>query len=83
MWNGRAITKGLKYHKCKKGKLKCPPIPYVPEMNEVQEMVQKSCKQFYNIKLEDKTGFSIAIWDAGTDQQFLNNIMNALNAWDH
>ena len=60
-----------------------PPIPYELEMDKVQEMVQECCKQYFKIKLEDKTEFSIAIWDAGTNEVFLNHVTSTLNACDH
>ena len=63
MLDSKAVPKGLKDHKCKKGKNpNQPPIPYVPEVDEIQEMVQESCKQYVKIKLEDKTKFRIAFW---------------------
>ena len=80
MSNTQSFPKDLKDQECKKGNVARPPILYVLEMDEVQEMVQESCKNFYKIKLEDKTEFSITIWDTGTNQQFLNHVTSALNA---
>ena len=82
MLDSKAIPNGLKDHECKKGMPNRPPIPYVPDMDKVQEIVQECCKQYFKIKLEDKTKFSIAIWDAGTNKVFLNHILSALNTYD-
>ena len=82
MSDSKAIPKGLKDHECEKGTPNRPPIPYVPETDEVQETVQECRKQYFKIKLEDKTEFSVAIWDAGTNEAFLNHVLSALNACD-
>ena len=81
MSNSQACLKDLKDQECKEGYLNWPPVPYVLEVDEVQEMVQESQNQFYKIKLENKSEFSITIWDIGTNEQFLNHILSTWN--DH
>ncbi len=56
----KAVPEGLKNQECKKGnRKKCPPIPYVPMVDEVQEAVSKGKDFSYKIKLPNKTEFSV------------------------
>ena len=78
MSTSKAISKGFKYQECKKGnRKKCPPIPYVPVVDEVQEAISKGKDFSYKIKLPNKTKFSVPIWDTGT---FLIHVQQAKSA---
>ncbi len=58
----KSVPEGLKNQDYKKGnRKKCPPIPYVPVVNEVQEAATKGKEYSYKIKLPDKTEFSVPI----------------------
>ena len=71
MSTSKADPEGLKNQECEKGnRKKCPPIPYVPIVDEVQEAVAKGKEYSYKIKLPDKTEFSVPIWDTGTQEDF-------------
>ena len=77
----KAVPKGLKNQKCKKGNhKKQPPIPYVPVVDEVQEAVNKGKEYSYKIKLPNKTEFSVPIWDTGTQEAFLIHVQQAKSA---
>ena len=82
MSTSKAVPKGLKNQECEKGnRKKCPPIPYVPVVDEVQEAVLKGKDFSYNIKLPNKTKFSVPIWDTGTHEAFLIHVQQAKSAW--
>ena len=77
----KAVSEGLKNQDCKKGNgMKCPPIPYVPIVDEVQEAITKGMECSYKIKLHNKTEFSVPIWDTGTQGAFLIHVQQAKSA---
>jgi hypothetical protein len=66
----KAVPKGLKDQECKKGsRVKHPPIPYVPVVNPVQDVVN-SKERPMKIKLPDKTEIQEPIWHSGTPEAF-------------
>jgi hypothetical protein len=77
----KAVPKGLKNQMCKKeNRKKCPPIPYVPVVDEVQEAVSKGNDFSYKIIFPDKTKFCVPIWDTGTQEAFLIHVQQAKSA---
>jgi hypothetical protein len=74
----KAVSGGLKNQECEKWNRKeCPPIPYVPVVDEVQEAIAKGKEYSYKIKLPGKTKFSVPIWDTGTQEAFLIHVQQA------
>ncbi len=60
---------------------KRPPIPYAPEVDEVQDAVNKKGKEgTCMIKLPDKTQFTVNIWDTCTPEAFLIHVQTVVNA---
>ncbi len=56
----KTVPEGLKNQECKKGnRKKRPPIPYIPVLDEVQEVVLKGKDFSYKIELPAKTKFSV------------------------
>jgi ribosome biogenesis GTPase A len=77
----KSVPEGLKNQECEKGNRKnCPPIPYVPVVNEVQEAIAKGKEYSYKNKIPDKTEFSVPIWDTGTQEAFLIHVQQAKSA---
>ena len=77
----KSVPEGLKNQECEKGnRKKCPPIPYVPVVNEVQEAIAKGKEYSYKNKIPDKTEFSVPIWDTGTQEAFLIHVQQAKSA---
>ena len=77
----RAGAKGLKDQECERGnRVRRPPIPYVPVVDEVQETLALKKERFETFTLPNNTKFKVRIWDAGTPEEFLNHIKEALNA---
>ena len=68
----KAVPEGLKDQECKKGSCaKHPPIPYVPVVNPVQDLVNAK-EPPMKIKLPDRTKkIQVPIWDSGTPEAFL------------
>ncbi len=78
MSTSKAVPGGLKNQECEKGnRKKCPPIPYVPVVDEVQEAISKGKDFSYKIKLPNKTKFSVPIWDMGIQEAFLIHVQQA------
>ena len=79
MSNAKAVPEGLKDQECEKGsRAKRPPIPYVPVVDPVQEVVNTTGTM--TIKLPDKTIIQVSIWNTGTPEAFLVHVREALSA---
>ena len=77
----RAGAKGLKDQECEKGnRVRRPPIPYVPVVDEVQDALALKKERYETFVLPNKTKFKVRIWDAGTPEEFLNHVKEALHA---
>jgi hypothetical protein len=77
----KTVPEGLKNQECEKeNRKKCPPIPYIPVVDKVQEAVSKGKDFSYKITLPDKTKFSVPIWDTGTQEAFLIHVQQAKSA---
>ena len=76
----KAVPEGLKDQECKKGsRAKRPPIPYVPVVDRVQDVVN-SKERPMKIKLPDKTEIQVPIWHSGTPEAFLIHVREAISA---
>ena len=61
MSNSKAVPEGLKHQEYEKGsRAKRPPIPYVPVVDPVQDVVNTTKEHPMKIKLPDKT--EIQVW---------------------
>ena len=77
----KAAPDGLKDRECEKMALReCPPIPYVPEKDSVQETV--SSYKDNNLKTLIKEGkeLQVPIWHSGTRKAFLIHVGSAREA---
>ncbi len=77
MSEAKSVPKGLKDQEVEKGSVKkCPPIPYVPVVDEVHDAVNKTTSKegTFTIKLPDKTQFTVNIWDSSTPEAFLIHV---------
>ena len=83
MSKAKSVPKGQKDQEveCRSVK-KCPPVPYVPVVDEVQDAVNKTKgkESTYTIKLPNKTQFTVNIWDTGTTEAFLIHMQTAMSA---
>jgi hypothetical protein len=77
----KAVPEGIKDHKCKRFALQeCPPVPYVPEKDPVQETVSllksdQSLKTTIGADAEPR----LPIWHCGTREAFLMHVSSALD----
>ena len=81
MSNSKAVPEGLKDQECEKGsRARLPPIPYVPVIDPVQEIVNSQKEHPMKIKLPDKTEIQVPIWHSGTRKAFLIHVGSAREA---
>ncbi len=78
----KAVPKGIKDRECKRFALQeHPPVPYLPEMDPVQETVSllksdQSLKTTIGVDVE----LHLPIWHCRTREAFLMHVSSALNA---
>jgi hypothetical protein len=61
--------------------VKHPPIPYVPVIDEIQDVIalNNSGSSTEKLKMPNGTTISAGVWISGTPEQFLNHVKNTLN----
>jgi hypothetical protein len=76
----KAVPDGIKDKECKRFALtKCPPVPYVPEKDPVQETVfTLKSDQSLNTTIGEDAELCIPIWHTGTRKAFLVHMSTAL-----
>jgi hypothetical protein len=78
----KAVPEGIKDRKCERSALQeCPPVPYVPEKDPVQETVSllksdQSLKTTIGVDAE----LRLPIWHLGMHEAFLMHVSSALDA---
>ncbi len=76
----KAVPEGLKDQEYKKGsRTKHPPIPYVPVIDPVQDVVN-SKERPMKIKLPDKTKIQVPIWHSTMPEAYLIHVRKAISA---
>jgi hypothetical protein len=74
----KAAPDGLKDRECEKMALrKCPPIPYVPEKDTVQETVSSYKDNNLKTLIKEGTELRVPIWHSGTCKAFLSHVGSA------
>jgi hypothetical protein len=78
----KMVPDHLKPRECERTKLrKPPPVPYVPEKDEVQEEVSKTRNMEIKTTIEKDTTMNFPIWQGnGTRKAFLMHVTTVLNA---
>lgn len=80
----QASAKGLKDQECNRGKcIQHPPIPYVPVIDKIQDTPALKKEYYETFTVPDRTKFKVHTWDASMPKEFLNHVMEALNACEH
>ena len=76
----KVAPEGLKPQECERnvGRSK-PPIPYIPEKDVIQEVVDSSANTLKLI-LPHKVELRVPLWSKGTPEQFLVHVQTALDA---
>jgi hypothetical protein len=76
-----AAPDGLKDHECKKMVLReCPPIPYVPEKDSVQETFSSFKEAHLKTLIKEGTELCVPIWHSGKREAFLIHVGSAREA---
>ena len=77
MSHAKVAPEGLKPQECERnvGRSK-PPIPYIPEKEVIQEVIDSSANM---LKLILPMELHIPVWSKGTPEQFLVHIQQALD----
>jgi hypothetical protein len=71
----KAAPDGLKDQECENMALrKCPPIPYVPEKDSVQETVSSYKDNHLKTLIKEGTELRVPIWHSGTRETFLIHV---------
>jgi hypothetical protein len=86
MSDRHGVLRGLRDQECEKGVLvKRPPIPYVPVVDEVQDVIalNNSGNNTEKLKMPNGTTISARVRISGTPEQFLNHVKNTLNYIKH
>jgi hypothetical protein len=78
----KSAPDGLKPQECKYTKLcEPPPIPYIPEKDEIQEVVTRLRNLHTKTSLEKDTTLNFPVWHKnGTKEAFLMHVMVVLDA---
>ncbi len=78
----KSVQDGLKPQECKRTKLRePPPVPYVPDKDEVQEVVAKLRNLEIKTILEKDTTLNFPVWHKNrTQEAFLMHVMAVLDA---
>jgi hypothetical protein len=77
----KAAPDGLKDRECEKMALReCPPIPYVPEKDSVQEMVSSYKETHLKTLIKEGTELRVPIWHSGTYKAVLIHLGSAQEA---
>ncbi len=78
----KAVPKGIKDRKCKRFALQeCPPVPYIPEKDPVQEMVSLlKSDQSLKTTIRADAELRLPIWHCGTCKAFLMHVSSAIDA---
>ncbi len=77
----KAAPGGLKDCECKKmASHECPPIPYVPEKDSVQDTVSSFKDNHLKTLINEGTELRVPIWHFGMHEAFLIHVGSALEA---
>jgi hypothetical protein len=78
----KSVPNGLKPQECKRTKLhEPPPIPYIPEKDEIQEEVTRLRNLQIKTLLEEDTTLNFPVWhENGTKEAFLMHATAVLDA---
>jgi hypothetical protein len=77
----KAVPEGIKGRECERFALReCPPVPYVPEKDPVQETVSLlKSDQSLKTTIEADAELRLPIWHCETRKAFLMHVSSALN----
>jgi hypothetical protein len=76
----KVVSDGLRDRECKRTILrKCPPVPYVPEKDPVQETVSALKGQHLKTLIREDTTLHLSVWHNGTKEALLMHVGSTLD----
>ena len=80
MSDNKAFPKGLKDEEVERGRLRRPPIPYIPPEDPIQESVEKIVgTKSFKVTLPDGTVVYHKVYDGGTNEAFIIHVKEVLS----
>ncbi len=79
MSDNKALPKGLRDEEVERGKVRRPPIPYIPPEDPIQETVEKilGTKNF-KVTLPDGSVVYHKVYDGGNDEAFIIHVKEVI-----
>jgi hypothetical protein len=75
----KTVPDGLTLWECKQGSGRVkPPIPYIPEKDELQEAVESTAS--IKLTLTTKVELRVSVWFRGTPEKFIMHVQQAIAA---
>jgi len=80
MSDNKALPKGLKDEEVERGKIRRPPIPYIPPEDPIQESVEsKLGSKSFKVMLPDGTIVFHKVYDNGSNKAFIIHVKEVLS----
>ena len=80
MSESKAFAKGLRDEKVERGKIRRPPIPYIPTEDPVQESVEgEPGSKKFKVTLPDGTIVYPKVYDTGENKAFIIHVKEVLS----
>ena len=80
MSGNKALPKGLQDEEVERGKIRIPPIPYIPPEDPIQESVEmKSGSKSFKVTLPDGMIVFHKVYDNGLNEAFIIHVKEVLS----
>ena len=80
MTKNKALPKGLKDEEVERGKIKRPPVPYIPLVDPIMDAVgSKSRTKNFKVTLLDEAIVYHAVHDNGSNETFIIHVKEVLS----
>ena len=80
MREDKALPKGLHDEDVERGRIKRPPVPYIPPADPIQDAVEgKATTKKFKVTLHDGTTAYHAVYDSGSYKAFVIHVQEVLN----
>ncbi len=77
----KAVSDSVRKRECKRTVLReCPPVPYIPESDPVQETVLSLKGQHLKTSIGEDTTLHLSVWHNGTKEALLMHVELTLDA---
>ena len=84
MTEDKALPKGLQEEDVERGKMKRPPVPYIPPVDPILDAVEsKSGTKNYKVSLLDGTIVYHAVYNNSSNKAFMIHVQEVMNFCKH